>query len=149
VLPPTNTHTLIIGVTQDHTIAQFHLPANPDSSTGTTLPPKLYAITPLPLASPPSFILPVDPMAWSSHAQLSTERDVLVSISSEGLLSFWIPEDVASEGSDENEREGGKWICTGSVHTGRKNIKLARCSSTKKTVLGKCFFPGASFLTSC
>lgn len=130
--PPTDKHTLLIGVTQDHTIGQIRIPSksSPDQL------PKLYANTSLPVSAQPDFILPVDPMAWSSHL-LSTDRDVLVSISSDGLLSFWIPE-IESDSLPESER--GKWRCTGSVHTGRRNIRLARCSSAKKTVLGTYFF---------
>jgi hypothetical protein len=85
----------------------------------------LVSETVLPLSSPAAFILPVDPMGWiSSHAPTGTERDVLLSVGGNGDLIFWVP--------------GGKkisWRCTGRVHTGRTNIRMARCSSAKKTVL--------------
>ena len=71
-------------------------------------------------------------MAWGSYA-VSTQHDVLVSISNEGELAFWVPE---PESPCTQESERGKWRCTGSVHTSRKEIRMARCSSAKKTVLG-------------
>lgn len=85
--------------------------------------------TTLPLPSPAKFTLPVDPMGWiSSRASAGTERDVLLSVGSDGELMFWVPE----------EKRSG-WRCTGKVRTGRKNIRMARCSSAKKTVLSVLF----------
>ena len=56
------------------------------------------------------------------------ERDVLLSVGSDGELMFWIP---------EGKRVG--WRCTGKVRTGRTNLRMARCSSAKKTVLSEFF----------
>lgn len=125
-LLPSPSHTLLIGITEDSSIVQIHIPSN----SATTSSPVLYSNTPLPLPAAPRFILPVDPMAWGSHSQSTQQHDVLVSISTEGELSFWIPEPELST-SDR-----GKWRSTGSVHTNRQNIRMARCSSAKKTVLG-------------
>jgi hypothetical protein len=87
----------------------------------------LISQTTLPLPSPPAFILPVDPMGWiSSRGPTAMERDVLLSIGSDGELMFWVP---------EGKRVG--WRCTGKVRTGRTNLRMARCSSAKKTVLSE------------
>jgi len=59
------------------------------------------------------------------------ERDVLLSVGSDGELMFWMP---------ERKRVG--WCCTGKVRTGRTNLRMARCSSAKKTVLSE--FPSPS-----
>ena len=64
-------------------------------------------------------------MGWvSSRGPTAVERDVLLSVGSDGELMFWVP-----------EGKGSGWRCTGSVRTGRKKIRMARCSSAKKTVL--------------
>lgn len=70
-----------------------------------------------------SLVLPVDPMAWAAYPQPAL-REMILCATSDGELSFWAPE-------SDNE-----WSCTGRVHTGRRKIRLARCSSAKKTVLG-------------
>ncbi len=54
------------------------------------------------------------------------ERDVLLSVGSDGELMFWVPEE---------KRIG--WRCTGRVRTGRTNLRMAQCSSAKKTVLSE------------
>ncbi|KAI0286916.1 RAVE protein 1 C terminal-domain-containing protein [Russula aff. rugulosa BPL654] len=93
--------------------------------SGETPSLSLLSQTRLPLSSPPAFILPVDPMGWiSSRGSTAMERDVLLSIGSDGELMFWVP---------EGKRVG--WRCTGKVRTGRTNLRMARCSSAKKTVL--------------
>lgn len=93
--------------------------------SGATPSLSLISQTTLPLSSPPAFILPVDPMGWiSSRGSTAMERDVLLSVGSDGELMFWMP---------EGKRAG--WRCTGKVRTGRTNLRMARCSSAKKTVL--------------
>src|SRR6266851_5884203 len=85
----------------------------------------LISQTALPLPSPAAFILPVDPMGWiSSRGQAEMEKDVLLSVGRDGDLMFWIP-----------EVKRASWRCTGRVRTGRTSIRMARCSSAKKTVL--------------
>jgi hypothetical protein len=85
----------------------------------------LISQTALPLSSPAAFILPVDPMGWiSSRGSTEMERDVLLSIGRQGDLMFWVP-----------EGNGTSWCCTRKVRTARTNIRVARCSSAKKTVL--------------
>ncbi|KIY70161.1 hypothetical protein CYLTODRAFT_348194 [Cylindrobasidium torrendii FP15055 ss-10] len=80
-------------------------------------------------------VLPVDPMAWGlSHHWVA--HDVLLSVSREGVLAFWIPEDAEGAASqEEGSDEGVVWTCTGTVKTGKTGIKKARCSSAKKTAL--------------
>ncbi|KAH9064341.1 RAVE protein 1 C terminal-domain-containing protein [Lactarius vividus] len=81
--------------------------------------------TALPLPSPVAFILPVDPMGWiSSRDTAGMERDVLLSVGRDGELMFWVP-----------DGNGTGWRRTGRLRTGRTNIRMARCSSAKKTVL--------------
>jgi hypothetical protein len=81
--------------------------------------------TALPLPSPVAFILPVDPMGWiSSRDTAGMERDVLLSVGGDGEVMFWVP-----------DGNGTGWRCTGRVRTGRASIRMARCSSAKKTVL--------------
>ncbi|KAI9461002.1 RAVE protein 1 C terminal-domain-containing protein [Lactarius psammicola] len=81
--------------------------------------------TALPLPSPVAFILPVDPMGWiSSRDTAAMERDVLLSVGRDGELMFWVP-----------DGNGTGWRRTGRLRTGRTSIRMARCSSAKKTVL--------------
>ncbi|KZV81002.1 hypothetical protein EXIGLDRAFT_780266 [Exidia glandulosa HHB12029] len=63
-------------------------------------------------------VLPVDPMVAEAP------RDVLLSISEEGELAFWTWSD-----------KEGRWIASAGVSTGRKGVRVARCSSMRKTVL--------------
>ncbi|KAF8273891.1 WD repeat-containing protein [Lactarius quietus] len=81
--------------------------------------------TALPVRSPVAFILPVDPMGWiSSRDTAGMERDVLLSVGRDGELMFWVP-----------DGNGTGWRRTGRVRTDRTSIRMARCSSAKKTVL--------------
>lgn len=106
----------------------------------------LQKTKPLPVAVPPEWIVPVDPMSWNPpsdagqsvgpfgllpKAITDANRDAFVSISPEGELAFWAA--VASNGKN-GELPG--WRCTGHVRTQRKKITMAQCSSAKKTVLG-------------
>lgn len=97
----------------------------------------LHSHNHLPLDVHPWLILPVDPMAWGMKNEW-VEHDALLSISEEGELAFWIPEDrqVINGLSTLNSGHSG-WRCTGKVKTGRRPIRKARCSSAKKTALGK------------
>ncbi|TCD69890.1 regulator of (H+)-ATPase in vacuolar membrane [Steccherinum ochraceum] len=119
--------TQLIGITEDRTIALIDLTIPTHTNDVPTI--KLREITSLPLASPSIAILPVDPMTWgdpgSSEAE-PAEHDVLLSVSQDGELSFWIPSNGGKEVS---------WRCTGVVKTGRTSFSLAQCSSAKKTVL--------------
>lgn len=76
-------------------------------------------------------------MAWSgSIAKEWTLRDVLLSVSEEGELAFWsldVNGTAVTNGTDH------EWRCTGKVRTGRKGFSIARCSSTKKSALGRLF----------
>lgn len=103
----------------------------------------------LPLSAPPKMVLPVDPMAWvgqlGSKADATEGHDVLLSVSEEGELAFWIPENVPSVltvNGDARVTNGVAkaetvWKCTGKVRTGKKGITMASCSSAKKSCLGK------------
>lgn len=64
-------------------------------------------------------------MGWiSSRDTAGMERDVLLSVGRNGELMFWVP-----------DGNGTGWRRTGRVRTGRTSIRMARCSSAKKTVL--------------
>ncbi|KAI9513046.1 RAVE protein 1 C terminal-domain-containing protein [Russula earlei] len=122
-LPPRGAapYECIYAVTADATPSICHVHA----LSGETPSLCLVSQIPLPLLSPTAFVLPVDPMGWlSSRGMESIERDVLLSIGRDGELMFWVP---------EGRRTG--WRCTGRVRTGRTRIRMARCSSAKKTVL--------------
>ncbi|KAG9049871.1 regulator of (H+)-ATPase in vacuolar membrane [Tulasnella sp. UAMH 9824] len=106
---------------------------------------------PLPVAVPPEWIVPVDPMSWnppSDAGQLpngplgllpkgitDANRDAFVSISPEGELSFWAAVASNGIGGRGGVRDLPGWRCTGRVRTQRKKITMAQCSSAKKTVL--------------
>ncbi len=144
ILPSHSLITPILSITPT-SITTFHLQRG-ESSTLT-----LHSISCLPLPSNPDFILPVDsitrahglpeassispsspslsptiPLAPAlNQSEMELEHDVLVSVL-DGHLAFWMP--------DKDTRSG--WRCTGSVNTNRKNIRMARCSSVKKTAIG-------------
>ena len=102
----------------------------------------------LPLSASPKMILPVDPMAWvgqlTSKSDATGDHDVLLSVSEDGELAFWIPENVLSKPTGNGDaratngvvRAETVWKCTGQVKTGRKGITMASCSSAKKSSLG-------------
>lgn len=117
-MPSSNGHESIIGITVDFAIVQLRA----TSESGLSL----QSLNHLPLPCPPKLILPVDPMAWGLDRAWS-EHDVLLSVSGDGELAFWVPESISESG----------WRCTGKVRTGRTGINKARCSSAKKTALGK------------
>ncbi|KAH9996446.1 RAVE protein 1 C terminal-domain-containing protein [Russula vinacea] len=109
-LPPRSAapYECIYAVTTDPIPSICHIHA----VSGETPSLTLISQTALPLSSPSVFILPVDPMGGvSSLGPAVMERDVLLSVDKNG------------------------WRCTGRVRTGRKNLRMARCSSAKKTVL--------------
>lgn len=99
----------------------------------------------------PKLILPVDPMGWhQSVVDWNTNtplQDIILTVSDAGVLEFWRP--TFHKGSIEALPNGtaatsfglkqhthdAAWTRTGVVHTGKKGITMARCSSTKKTVL--------------
>ncbi|PPQ67110.1 hypothetical protein CVT25_005711 [Psilocybe cyanescens] len=115
-VPSPSFYEFIIGVTTDFTIVQLEVTDLPSLS--------VICRQRLPLAYTPKFILPVDPMAWG-HTRDWAGHDVLLSISEDGEIAFWVPE-VSVEGS---------WKCTRKVRTGRTGFRKVRCSSAKKTVL--------------
>jgi hypothetical protein len=117
-MPSFNRYEFILGITADFTIVQIQV----------TEAPSLIIIGRhrLPLAYTPRFILPVDPMAWGSPRNWA-ERDVLLSISESGEITFWVPEANAGKG----------WRCTRIVRTGRSGFRKVRCSSAKKTALSR------------
>lgn len=113
---PCSGYDRILGVTAEFDI--FQMKATSD--------PKLNMISrhKLPLTDTPRLVLQVDPMAWRRSHDWTT-HDVLLSISENGEISFWVPEANAGNG----------WRCTGKVRTGRTGFRKVRCSSAKKTVL--------------
>jgi hypothetical protein len=112
-----NNPASLVGVGVDLSIIHIHVTLGDRPSL------VLHSHTHLPLSTAPKFILPVDPMAWSgiNHGPIIKE-DLLV-IAEDGELSFWAMD--ADEG----------WLRTGKVSTGRNGVRMARCSSAKKTVL--------------
>lgn len=76
---------------------------------------------------------------------------MLLSVSEEGELAFWVPENGLTSttstgagngiskglsGKHSQQMQQAAWKCTGKVRTGRKGLAIARCSSVKKSVLG-------------
>ncbi|KAI0375421.1 WD repeat-containing protein [Pilatotrama ljubarskyi] len=143
----------LIGITASYTVVIISATISGDSTSLT-----LISESSLPLPAPPKRILPVDPMAWvgqygSGARGVAQVHDVLLSVSEEGELAFWVPEgsldgqrEPATDGQTDRAngvaekmrgREGQKvvWKCTGEVRTGRKGLSMARCSSAKKSVL--------------
>ncbi|KAH7928501.1 hypothetical protein BV22DRAFT_1004629 [Leucogyrophana mollusca] len=114
-LPYKAGHEFIVGLTPDFSIVHVHM------SESSLI---LYSHNTLPLPSPPKLVLPVDPMAWSGINSWE-EHDTLLSVSEEGELAYWITEEGNSPG----------WRCTGRVKTGRRDFRMARCSSAKKSAL--------------
>ena len=113
-VPSGSRDSMILAVTQDFTLIQI-----------STLNSQLSMLSSTRLSLPDiQHVLPVDPMAWATYPEIAY-GEVLLCATSGGELSFCTP---------ENDQQ---WIMTGSVHTGRRDIRLARCSSAKKTVLGK------------
>jgi hypothetical protein len=110
-------HESIIGITPEFSIVHIYV-INSNTLTW-------HSHNSLPLPSPPNMILPADPMARGLGNSFH-EDDVLLSVSELGELAFWVPE----MGSKP------EWRCLGNVRTGRKAIRMARCSSAKKSALG-------------
>lgn len=123
VIPSSAHQSSIVAIASDHSVFHIHISYSPQPSL------VMHSHTSLPLASPPMIILPVDPMAWSLPYMATGQsiHDVLLSISETGELAFW--------SFDEREESDTGWRCTGTVRTGRKNIRMARCSSAKKSAL--------------
>ncbi|KAI0756586.1 RAVE protein 1 C terminal-domain-containing protein [Daedaleopsis nitida] len=135
----------LVGVTSTHTILLISATLSDPSPSLT-----LLSEVSLPLPSPPKLILPVDPMAWveqngSGSTQAAQDHDVLLSVSEEGELAFWVPENgLAPQAASANGKSRASngvcgqdevWKCTGKVRTGRKGLSMARCSSAKKSAL--------------
>lgn len=115
-LPSNTDHESIIGISADLSVIHVHV------SDMETLTIRSHGS--LPLSRPPTMILPVDPMAWRG-TESSTSDAVLLSVSEQGELAFWAPEiGLAPE-----------WRCTGRVQTGRTGLRMAKCSSAKKSAL--------------
>ncbi|THH13364.1 hypothetical protein EW146_g6843 [Bondarzewia mesenterica] len=127
-LPPSSgEHECIFGVTSGPAPSILHVHATLEPAPSL----QLLSDTTLPLSSPPAFILPVDPMAWSGGEVTANSHDVLLSVAEDGELTFWVPD----------ESPQGGWKSTGRVCTGRVGIAVARCSSAKKSAL---VVPGAN-----
>ena len=131
LIPPNyDVLTYLVGITSSFDIVQIHVQHPPEE-------PKVYidSISRLPENVKPAAILPVDPMEWAVR-----EKDLLLSVDEDGGLQFWVS-DVQLD-SNERGRRGQQttknlsWRCTGSVNSRRKGLFKARCSSTKKSVLG-------------
>ncbi|KZT72790.1 hypothetical protein DAEQUDRAFT_704451 [Daedalea quercina L-15889] len=148
-VPSTSSTSLsrtILAVTESYTIFIIYAKLSPEPSLSLRLESSL------PLPTPPRTILPVDPMAWSGTsgevtATSADAHDTLLSISEDGELAFWVPEngllelligDVRTNGAVMNgevQTQSNGWRCTGGVRTGRRGLSRAACSSAKKSVL--------------
>ncbi|KAI0652289.1 WD repeat-containing protein [Trametes meyenii] len=153
--PPSHSdpHRTIIGITVSRTVIVILATISGPSPSLT-----LLSESSLPLPMPPKMILSVDPMAWvgqygSGTQGIAQAHDVLLSVSEEGELAFWIPEgdlhaqqgcipngatNATNGTTDQTRGHAGQkigWKCTGQVRTGRKGLSMARCSSAKKSVL--------------
>lgn len=140
-LPPTKAGTTPIACATASDTALILVTVDPGSPTPINL--TVQHTKPLPVASPPEHIIPVDPMSWKPDAsqstntaaapypQYETSRDAFVSISPEGELSFW----AAVPAAEKQLLDTPGWKLTGRVHTLRRKIARAQCSSAKKTVL--------------
>lgn len=125
VLKGSHTRASILGVTSNRSIIQISCTL-PSSNSAMKL--NFLGPTPFPTTASrdiPAFILPVDPMGWSFTPEDSQSHDSLLSISQSGVLAFWM---VTTD---------GEWRSTGKVHTQRTNVKLAKCSTAKKSALGE------------
>lgn len=124
MLSYTSIRASLLAVATDFSVTQIHCTL-PSQYSGMRL--NLLGPTSFPAPTPgdvPTMILPVDPMGWSFAAEDSQEMHVsLLSISKTGVLAFWTISD------------DGQWRATGQVHTQRTGIKLARCSTAKKSAL--------------
>lgn len=151
--------TYILGITPDYLIVQI-LTSLPDSSQSSPPPPTpilsspiaqpslaLESVAKLPLGihGYPNlkFIIPVDPMGWTDlyHTRTAASNraqvDVLLSVNEDGELGFWAPEGQPSKEVDPVPKPSQSfWKRTGTVRTGRNGLRIAACSSTKKSVLG-------------
>lgn len=117
-MPSATDYEYILGVTADFTIVLMKIT---DMHTLA-----IIGQHKLPLSYTPKYILPVDPMAWG-HVSDRADRDVLLSISGDGEIAFWV--------LDAKQDSG--WRCTRKVRTGRTGFRKVRCSSAKKTALSK------------
>ena len=129
------------------------------SSPATQASLELTSVTRLPLGDHeyPNLksIVPVDPMGWTDLYHSGTrpsnqaQADALLSVNQDGELVFWAPEDQPSPSSSRPDSRSkvrevdpipkpkqSFWKRTGTVRTGRKGLRIAACSSTKKSVLG-------------
>lgn len=141
---------IILGITSSLSVFQILYTS---SHPPTLMQQSHHSLPPNPSSpSPVKMILPVDPMAWSAGNETlprpGTElHDMLLSVSEEGELAFWILE----EGLPSQNQDSGasKWRCTGRVRTGRKGFNRAKCSSAKKSALGNkvCFEMMKTMLT--
>ncbi|KAH7334362.1 RAVE protein 1 C terminal-domain-containing protein [Rhizoctonia solani] len=136
VLKDSGGQASILAITPNRSIIQLHctLPSARSSARLNILGP-----TPFPSTSSknnPALILPVDPMGWSFTPDTAQDaHDSLLSISHSGVLAFWT---ITGDGG---------WRATGQVHTQRKNIKLAKCSTAKKSALVVAIGEGKEELT--
>ncbi|KAJ3750593.1 RAVE protein 1 C terminal-domain-containing protein [Lentinula detonsa] len=134
-IPSNNRHNSILGITADLAIVHMSVDTRTVEDEHTpSLMLSLHSQRHLPLDVHPCLILPVDPMAWGMKNEW-VEHDALLSISEEGELAFWVPEDRQISGSSTSSIDHFGWRCTGKVKTGRRQIRKARCSSAKKTAL--------------
>ncbi|KAL1412038.1 regulator of (H+)-ATPase in vacuolar membrane [Vanrija albida] len=119
-----------------------------------------HSVLPIEGGGKPRFILPVDPMGWhTTTVDWETDtplQDMVVTVSENGVLEFWKPRLGQHMPGGRRPTVQGDWHCLDAVdshvawfrssvvHTDKKNVALARCSSRKKTVL-VCELPNGQY----
>ncbi|PPQ62961.1 hypothetical protein CVT24_006067 [Panaeolus cyanescens] len=103
-MPSSTGYEYVLAITKDLQIVQILVTDRPSM--------EIRSQHYLPLSYRPRFILPVDPMAWD-YTRDWTEHNVLLSISQEGELAFWVPAKKSENG----------WTCTGTVKTGLRGFR--------------------------
>jgi hypothetical protein len=112
-----------------------------------------HSVLPVEGGQKPRFIVPVDPMGWhSSTVDWESDtplQDMVVTVSESGVLEFWRPRlgqhlpghrrgTVYGDMANHAPSVTAAWTRTGVVRTDKTDVIRARCSSRKKTVLGRC-----------
>ncbi|THV05992.1 hypothetical protein K435DRAFT_834441 [Dendrothele bispora CBS 962.96] len=113
-VPSNDLHNAIMGITSDFYIVHIRLIANDNNmasplkssstsntSSSSSLSLHLHYHDRLPGSSPNMIVIPVDPMAWGvNHPWV--KHDALLSVSEEGELAFWVPEEVKKSQSKKS-----------------------------------------------
>lgn len=128
---------LIFGITSKNEIAIFNVFG--DSSHQNSCAVTLQSLSTIPQPDIAQ-VVAVDPMAWSFRTAFHhSSTDVLLTIDVSGELAFWVPY--------TEESNTTSWKCTSRVKTGKRDVKMVACSSSKKSVLVVASEDGSEELT--